>query len=701
MFAKLSDRAGRRVWSIRWIVTSVAVLLTILAVLSVGAVADRNARQALDRELQSRTLLLARNLALTSAGALLTDFPELTLQPVVRQLLDRQPELAFAAVVDHEGRIQAHPDVARLDTPYVPEVSLSVIPSPGAHVGDGEVLRGGGHELFAEVPVRSSEGERIIGRAYVSLQRDYVESALAASRRQQLLVMLAFLAVGIAAAFVLMSALLRPIAAIRAGLQRIGQGDLDSPIASDDRTELGLLAGTVNEMTAALRRARAEMVERERLGRELELAHEIQLSIMPSRPVEAAPFLIRWNQRTAAEVGGDYYDVLRRSDGRIAIAMADVAGKGLAGCMVMAMLSSLLRALRDRYDSPSELLVELDARLCESLSPGVFVTLFYGILDPETGRFIYASAGHNPLLIVRSGRAEVETLATKGIPLAAIRGGVIRCSLQDQEVTLAPGDMAIQYTDGFTEAFAAATQEEFGLSRLSAVLQNAAPRGADVVMSRLHAAIQDWTGGAPPEDDESILILSAELPAPIERSSPDPADRSALDALHSAEAGGVGLTLQASLDSLHSIRPWLACIPALRDLAREEMEWLTSALYEAGANIAEHGFAGRTPIDFQLWWLTGEATPPVPGETAEARASRLLRTGTFIIRDEGAQYQPEAWSASDFEQPDVRRRGRGIGLDIIHNVMRGFGYRPGTARGNITSLTFGPRRDQENLKESA
>src|SRR6185436_3897189 len=108
------------------------------------------------------------------------------------------------------------------------------------------------------------------------------------------------------------------------------------------------------------------------------------------------------DQKSATEVGGDYYDILSLPDGRVAIAIADVAGKGLGGCLVMAMLSAVLRALRSAETSPSELLARIDAQFAESLRPGMFVTMFYGILDPRTGRMVWASAGHNPMLVYRA-----------------------------------------------------------------------------------------------------------------------------------------------------------------------------------------------------------------------------------------------------------------------------------------------------------
>ena len=205
---------------------------------------------------------------------------------------------------------------------------------------------------MASAPILNSGGE-ILGTALVGLSRAYVDEAMGQIRRQQFLILAGFLLAGAALSFALMSILLRPLGALRAGIERIGRGDLSTPLRLADRTEFGLLAEEVNGMASALKKAQQEMVERERLAREMELAQQIQLSILPSGQTVVGDFVIHGGHWAAAEVGGDYYDVITLPDGNIALAVADVSGKGLAGCLITAMIFSLLRALRSI--SPSEL----------------------------------------------------------------------------------------------------------------------------------------------------------------------------------------------------------------------------------------------------------------------------------------------------------------------------------------------------------
>lgn len=696
--------AHRSVLSIRWIVTLAAAVLITTALLSMGYVSEHNARLALTREIQTRLLLQARNLALASSGALLGEFPELTLQPIVTEILARQPELAFAVVLDHEGVIQGHADARQLGQRLEPVAGLhDVEPAPAA--GAGEVLQQNGELLVARATVRYTS-HRAIGHALVALRRSYVDRMVAETRRQQALVLAVFTLLGILASGVLMTHLLRPLSALRGGLARIGAGDLDTPIRLRDNTELGLLAETVNEMAGTLKRNQVQLLERERLAHELDLARQLQNSLLPKRRVIAGEFLLEGNHQAAAEVGGDYFDILERCDGRVGIAVADVAGKGLGGCLVMSMLSALLRAYRDAFDSPAELLAALDERLGESLPTGTFVTMFYGVLDPGAGTMTFASAGHNPMLLYRCATRQVEVLGSAGIPLAAIRGGTIRQTLHNEIVTLARGDLLVEFTDGYSEALDSAGAEEFGVERMKGVVAEAAPNGADAVLKALRQGVRQWRSARLQHDDETLLVVSrgtAAVPAPVVRDTiGDDASR-ALDRLSEAERRGCSLQLEARRESLLSIREWIARTPPLSALDGPEAEWLRSALYEVCANVVEHGYHEDPTRSFELWWvpLRADVVPDRATSATPEEAARALRRGCFVVRDDGEPFRPDHWRASDFNNPSIRKRGRGIGLDIIHLVMDTAIYHPSTSRGNVTVLSFGPRPPTSGAEEAA
>jgi serine phosphatase RsbU (regulator of sigma subunit)/anti-sigma regulatory factor (Ser/Thr protein kinase) len=683
----------RRVVPIRLVVIATTTALITAAVLSAGALSERNARRALSREIETGLVLEARNLALTSADALLSPFPELTLTPLVKKMMAERPELAFVVVVNHRGQIQGHPDPRRLGEPIQLPADLAPVASV-MRLQPGERLLQNRALLVVEAPV-SHPSEPNLGLAVVAVERAYVEAAVAASRRGQLAFLAVLLVLGVVAGFVVLGALLAPVGVLRAGLERIGRGDLDTPLEVHSGTELGLLADTVNEMAEGLKRARAETVERERLAHELELARDIQRRLLPQGRREVAGHALVGAHRAAAEVGGDYFDFFALPDGRVAVVIADVSGKGLAGCLVTSMLAALLRALHAAHPSPAALLVALERHLTPTLEPGEFVTMFYGVLDPVQGRLTYASAGHTPALLWRADGARVEWCPTRGIPLGAVRGGALAATLEDRTVPLAVGDLVLLFTDGLSEAFDRAGREMFGFDRIEHVVRERAGAGPDAVIEAVNAAVGEWSG-ANLQDDQTLLVIArvstAGARAPELRAllQADPLER-----LAEAEGGGVHLELPASLDALAALVPWLERLPDLGELDPAERRQLEIALYEACANVAEHGLQLDPALHFELWWVPASARGFAQGADLDTR----IKAGYFVLRDRGFPFSPGRWRPRDLDDPRRRLEGRGFGLDLIHLVMDEVLYRPATAAGNLTLLTFDPARARDTRKE--
>jgi len=481
------------------------------------------------------------------------------------------------------------------------------------------------------------------------------------------------LAAGIALAFAVLTLLLRPIGALRAGLERIGRGDLDTPIGITNRTELGLLADTVDAMAAQLKVAQREVLEKERLAHEVEIARDLQQRLLPSRPHTAGSFTLRGTHRAAAEVGGDAFDVQPMADGRVAVAIADVAGKGLGGCLVMSMLSATTRALRETHRSPSALLAALEEQLLATLRPGEFVTMFYGLLDPATGTLTWASAGHVPPLVWRAADGTAEWLRTRGIPLGAVRGGALRRSLEDRVTALAPGDRLFQFTDGMIEAHDA-HGEQFGFDRVAAVVRERAADGPDAALEALHAAVARWTGDAPLEDDQTVLMLArATGAAPTATAGAPAPPRDAVAAFAAAHAHGRGLELPPRSDALDRIGPWLARLDGLAALPDATRLVVEVALHELCANAIEHGGA-QEPLD--LAWL-----PPSGAGT-----------GWFVLRDRGLPFHPARGQPYEAASHPAWQRGRGLGLELVQRILADVVFRPGTPEGNVTLMSFDPVR---------
>jgi len=672
------------------------MLLTAAAVVSVSAVGERNTRRALVADFESRLILQARNLAMVGSGALLTDVPEWTLLPLIKEVQGRQPELAIIDVVDRAGIIRADSDVRRIGAGFAVPPGLK--PEPGGPVLlPGELLLGNQHLLVVSTPIVDAQSNQL-GTAWVGLQRAAIERRLEAARRQQAMVLALFLILGVGAALGISSALLRPIAALQEGLERIGRGDLDTPLAVRDRTEIGALAGTVNRMARELKTAQGELIQRERIAAEVQLAQRIQRSLLPDGRRVAGPFVIEGELQAATEVGGDYFQVFELPGERIGVVVADVSGKGLGGSLVTAMLHALLRATVAAHDSPATLLAAIDRQLGEMLEVGTFVTMFYGILDPGTGELNFASAGHNPLLILRADTDVAEWQRAPGPPLAALRGK-LRARYRDVSVVAGPGDVWVQYTDGISEAFAHADDAIFGLDRLAEAAGRGRGHGARAVLDALVGAVAEWRGGILQHDDDTLLVISRELDgAPVaaargvgaamngSASGPEardaPSESAGIAWLRRAHEDGRRITVAASRRSAEQIDAWLNDLPELATLGDRPGALLRLALQEVSANIIEHACGLDANQCFDIWWIP------------EAAAA-----GHFLLHDRGRSFRYQDWQPSHFSDPDVRRRGRGFGLDIVNRVMHRVEYHPATPEGNITLLTFDPQKS--SLREEA
>jgi serine phosphatase RsbU (regulator of sigma subunit) len=180
---------------------------------------------------------------------------------------------------------------------------------------------------------------------------------------------------------------------------------------------------------------------------------------------EHLPYLPGWELnvkwKPARQVGGDYYDVIELPNGDIGLVIADVADKGMPAALFMTLVRTLLRATSRENKSPSRALKEINDLLVPDAKNGMFVTLFYGILNPDNGKFIYANAGHVPPILVSNNGTELIDLVPSGMALGVLPG----ISMEEKQLQLLPGDKLICYTDGVSEAFSAGG-EMYGTFRL-------------------------------------------------------------------------------------------------------------------------------------------------------------------------------------------------------------------------------------------
>jgi serine phosphatase RsbU (regulator of sigma subunit)/predicted ester cyclase len=255
-----------------------------------------------------------------------------------------------------------------------------------------------------------------------------------------------------------------------------------------------------NTLHTTLERLEQEMRERERVEQELSVAQRIQHALLPRELPELEGWNIAYDYRPAREVGGDFYDFLPLSEGRLGIIIGDVSGKGIPAALVMANTQSVLRAIARRGDvAPGQVLAEANEVLFTYLPPNMFATCFYAVLDPTEGRLRYANAGHNLPCCWREGVAT--ELRASGMPL----GLMPAMNYEEKERTLAPGDGVLLYSDGLIEAHDP-QREMFGTSRMVEFV--GANSGKATLIDSLLAELKQFAGeGWEQEDDITLLTL--------------------------------------------------------------------------------------------------------------------------------------------------------------------------------------------------
>jgi serine phosphatase RsbU (regulator of sigma subunit) len=291
------------------------------------------------------------------------------------------------------------------------------------------------------------------------------------------------------------------------GTQRLRQGDFSHTIRVRSRDQLGELAESFNLMSRGLQALMQEQAERQRLEEELRIARQIQMSLLPEDGVVRLPGVrVAALCLPAAEVGGDYYDLLPLSDSRMGVLVADVSGKGTSAALYMAELKGLVLSLSRIYDSPARLLGEANRILSAHLDARSFVTMTYAVVDTAARRMRYARAGHNPLIRFEARTGLTQVLTPAGLGLGLDPGEAFERILEEAELPLEPGDFILFFTDGLSEAMNAGA-ELFGEARLRRILERGVGLDSDEMKERILAEVRGFVGEAAPHDDLTLVVL--------------------------------------------------------------------------------------------------------------------------------------------------------------------------------------------------
>ena len=428
------------------------------------------------------------------------------------------------------------------------------------------------------------------------------------------------------------------------GLLNLGPRLSEQEYSADDRKLLENLAGQAAPALRVAQLVKEQQVEarqRERYKQEMQVAQLIQQNFLPKELPDHEGWTLDAFYRSAREVGGDFYDFIELSDGRLGVVVGDVTDKGVPAALVMASTRSVLRASAQRLVDPGKVLRRVNEQLVPDMPPKMFVTCLYGVLEPDTGRFVFANAGHN-LPCVQTPEGAFEPRAT-GMPLGLMHG----MSYDESEVTIAPGQSVLLYSDALPEAHDA-QGEMYGFPRVVEVV-GGLDRGGELldrVLTDLHRFTgPDWEQ----EDDITFVTIRRsasargdEVPAgPDTSTGADDPGRVLTEFTVPSEPGNERQVMDRVAQAVHAVVP-----PG-------KLEALKTAVAEATMNAIEHGNRNDATllVEIRAW------------TDAHALVIRVTDQG-------GANESPPDDTVPDI---DAKLRGeqspRGWGLFLIRNMV--------------------------------
>jgi serine phosphatase RsbU (regulator of sigma subunit) len=289
------------------------------------------------------------------------------------------------------------------------------------------------------------------------------------------------------------------------GLLNLGPRLSQQEYSADDRkllSDLSTQTAPAVRVAQLVRQQKQEAQERERIEQELRIARLIQQTLLPKTLPQLPGYDVAAYYQPAREVGGDFYDFLDLEDGRLGLVVGDVTDKGIPAALVMATTRTVLRAAAQRLFSPGEVLRISNEALVSDIPPNMFITCLYAILEPESGRLVYANAGHDLPYRRRADRdwEGAEELRARGMPLGLMSGMVY----EEKEIVLGKGESVLFYSDGLVEAHDP-NYEMFGFPRLQGLVGTHRSGGSSMI-GFLLSELTRFTGDDWEQEDDITLV---------------------------------------------------------------------------------------------------------------------------------------------------------------------------------------------------
>lgn len=501
-------------FSFKWRATLAATLIFSAVLLSSSWKIYESKEEETRGQLLQNSLDIAQGLS-KNAWSHIIGGNDLALASLVRNAAPGNALVKEIIIVDAKNVIYGHSDPYMIfkvyspppvQTPFVSKKNYTItrfsLPS-------GEEM----YQVTAPIYAEGNQGTgNAIGSTVVRISGEEISREVKKAQNSVLLYAAIIFVCGNVGLLFLVHILMMPFKKLASWVRGMGEGTLEDSFIIDSDNDLGEIAEAFNDMARKFRLAQSELVEKERLQQEIEVAREIQHMLLPRSFPKVEGYDIGSFYRAAKEVGGDYFDFVWVDKDTLGIAIADVSGKGVPGSLVMTMIRTALRLEARGNKSASDVLVKVNKFVSDDIKKGMFITMFYIILDSKNRIVNFASAGHNPIILYRSSTKKSYYLNPEGFPvgISVDDEDLFARSIRTDSMKLIKGDLLIAYTDGVTEAMNP-EREQYGEERFLDAIRRYGEKPAEDFVKCIQDEIDGFTQGHPQNDDITLLVIQEKM----------------------------------------------------------------------------------------------------------------------------------------------------------------------------------------------
>ena len=519
MIKRIKGTAGetapflRRLFTLRVKFSIWTFLIVSLIVGGAFAYSNYRTKQEVYTHLDETVAALANTVATQAAGYIINRRSDVEFDELVVSYRRSNPELTRVVLTDSTGTILAHSeDILNIRKKYrlPPYVDA-------AEVGVTQRKDVGGEQInYLMLPIKT--GERTLGMVYVTYSSAPIYHKLTDARQKILILTALMLVVGIIGIYLLSNYFVTPIVKITRRVRQFTSGDMETELPLEGADEFFEISRAFNDMMTRVSRDRKNIIEREKMAKEIEVASQIQKTLLPRELPKLPGLEIDAYYRAASMVGGDLYDVFEIGANRYCLVVADVSGKGVPASLVMSMLRTVFQIQAENAVSAKETMLKVNEYLIRNIPPGMFITVLLAIYDSSARGLSIVSAGHNPMVYYKAGTKQVVLVNPSGMPLGvpSTLEGDFTDRLEEVNLKLDSGDLLFIYTDGITEA----TNREgrlYGQERLIKFMEDKLLHSTYDKLSSLTedivAEIDSFSGFAKQNDDITFILARTAGPA--------------------------------------------------------------------------------------------------------------------------------------------------------------------------------------------